>query len=74
MQVVLTNGLSSVGIVKRETADELDLLTPDDGLVKIKKSEIKSRAQTLSGMLDNLRDVLTKREIRDLVEYLATLK
>jgi quinoprotein glucose dehydrogenase len=74
IQVALKNGTSNVGIVKRENADELDLMTPDDGLVKIKKSEIQTRVQTLSGMLDNLRDLLTKREIRDLVEYLATLK
>lgn len=74
LQVVTKDGPSYVGILKRETDDELDLLTPDDGLVKIKKADIKSRAQTSSGMLDNLRDVLTRREIRDLVEYLAGLK
>ena len=74
IQVSLESGSSHVGIVKRETADELDLLTLDDGLVKIKKPEIKLRVKTQSGMPENLRDLLTRREIRDLVEYLASLK
>ncbi len=59
-------------LLKRE--DRLELFSPEDGLMKIKKADIKSRARGLSGMLDNMREVLTKREIRDLVEYLASLQ
>ena len=73
-QVVLHNGTSAVGIVKRETADELDLYSLEDGLVTVKKPDIKSRTIPLSGMLDNLRQALSRREIRDLVEYLSGLK
>lgn len=73
-QVVLHNGTSAVGIVKRETADELDLYSLEDGLVTIKKSDIKSRSVPLSGMFDNLRQALSRWEIRDLVEYLSGLK
>lgn len=73
-QVVLHNGTSAVGIVKRDTADELDLYSLEDGLVTIKKSDIKSRTVPLSGMLENLRQALTRRELRDLVEYLSGLR
>lgn len=73
-QVVLHNGVSAAGVVKRETSEELDLFSLEDGLVTIRKSDIKSRTVPLSGMPENLRQALSRREIRDLVEYLAGLK
>ena len=73
-QVVLKNGLSNAGFVKRETDEELDLFSLEGGLVTIKKADIKTRSAPLSGMPDNLREVLTRREIRDLVEYLSGFK
>ena len=74
VQGTLNNGVAYAGLVKNETADVLELFSPEDGLIKIKKADIKTRARGLSGMLDNMRELLTKREIRDLVEYLASLK
>ncbi len=74
VQGTLNNGVAYAGLVKNETEDTLELLSPEDGLMKIKKADIKTRARGLSGMLDNMRELLTKREIRDLVEYLAELK
>ena len=74
VQVVRNDGTSATGIVKRETEEELDLYSLEDGLVTVKKADIKLRMQTLSGMPDNTRDLLTRREIRDLVEYLAGLQ
>ena len=74
VQVVLNNEAAYAGLVKSETEATLELLSPEDGLIKIKKSDLKSRVRGLSGMLDNMRDLLTKREIRDLVAYLASLK
>ncbi len=74
VQGVLNNGVAYAGLVKSETDETLEVFSPEDGLVKIKKSDIKSRTRGLSGMLENLREVLTKHEIRDLVEYLASLK
>lgn len=74
VQVVRNDGTSATGIVKRETEEELDLYSLEDGLVTVKKSDIKLRVKTLSGMPDNTRDILTRREIRDLVEYLSGLQ
>jgi quinoprotein glucose dehydrogenase len=74
VQGVLNNGVSYAGLLKNETPETIELFSPEDGLVTIKKSDIKTRTRGLSGMLDNMREMLTKREIRDLVEYLSTLK
>jgi len=72
--VVMKNGQSFAGLVKAETGDELTLNSPEDGLLKLKKSDIAKRTPALSPMPESLIEVLTKREIRDLVEFLATEK
>ena len=50
---------------------ELVLISPDAGLVKIKKSDIEKRDRGLSGMPDGMGEILTKRDLRNLVEFLA---
>jgi len=70
----LKNGTTYAGTVKSESAAELELNSPEDGLVKIKKTEIQTRERGLSGMPEEIRQVLTKAELRDVVEFLATLK
>ena len=72
--VALRNGTTYAGTVKRETETELEVNSPEDGLLQIKKSDIKARERGLSAMPEELRQVLTKRDLRDLVEFLATLK
>ncbi len=74
VQGLLNSGVSYAGLLKAETADTLQILSPEDGLMTLKKSDIKTRVRGLSGMLNNMRDVMSKREIRDLVEYLVQLK
>ncbi len=73
--VELKNGKSYAGQVKRETATELDILSPEDGvLLKLSKQEIKSRDRGLSAMPEELAKLLSKTELRDLVEFLSTVK
>ncbi|MEO5803585.1 MAG: HEAT repeat domain-containing protein [Verrucomicrobiota bacterium] len=72
--VVTRTGASYAGIFKSENETELAVNSPEDGLVKIAKADIKSRERGNSGMPDGLTQILSKREIRDLVEFLATLK
>ena len=77
LTVTLKNGTAMVGITKGETADTLSLLVNEDGVTsvaKIKKSDIATQAKGLSGMPDTMKDVLSKREIRDVVEFLANQK
>ena len=66
-----------VGILKSEDAKELTLSCSEDGvysLVKVPKANIQSRERGLSAMPEGLNRVLSKEDIRDLVEYLATVK
>lgn len=72
--IVLNDGRNFAGIVQSETDAELVLNSPEDGLVKIKKSEIKSRDRTMSGMPEEFSFALSRQEVRNLVEYLASLK
>jgi quinoprotein glucose dehydrogenase len=72
--VELKNGTGYRGTIKRETESELELNSPEDGLVKINKADVKSRGKDLSAMPEELRQVLSKHDLRDLVEFLATLK
>jgi len=70
--VKLNDGKTHVGLMKKETETEMDLLIPPDTRVKIAKSEIKSSKRGQSLMPEELNKVLTKQDIRNLVEFLAT--
>jgi quinoprotein glucose dehydrogenase len=76
LMVTLKNGDIHGGVVKKETATEvtLQMPIPDAKPVTVAKADITARENTPSGMPPNMPDVLTKREIRDVVEYLASLK
>lgn len=72
--VTMKSGVTYAGIVKGETATELDLNSPEDGPLKLKKPDLQTRERGPSAMPEEARQVLTKQELRDLVEYLANLK
>ncbi len=74
--VVLTlkNGAAHAGTVKSENETELMLDSPEDGKITLKKADIAKRDRSLSPMPEGLDQLLNKRDLRDLVEYLATLK
>ncbi|MDX1953166.1 MAG: HEAT repeat domain-containing protein [Verrucomicrobiota bacterium] len=69
--ITLNDGASHAGILKSETDSELLLNSPEDGLVTIQKSQIKSRQPGLSAMPAEMGTALSRRELRNLVEYLA---
>ncbi len=74
--VVLTlkNNTSVAGIVAHETDATLSLRNTDNQLVEVKKAEIAKREGAPSSMPEIYATILTKRELRDLVEYLAGLR
>jgi quinoprotein glucose dehydrogenase len=73
--VKLNDGKFLVGVVKNETDDGFQLDTGvDQGIVTIKKSDIKFRKPAPSPMPDDIAKPLTKQELRNLVEYLSSQK
>jgi len=74
--VLITNldGKSFNGVLKFEDAKEVRLITPEGQLITVKKEEIDERRATKTAMPEDVVQKLTKQELRDLVEFLATLK
>lgn len=66
-------GRSVTGIVIEETDALITLKEPDGNVVKVRKANVKSRTAPGSAM-PTMTEVIKAREIRDLVEYLSTLK
>ena len=62
------------GVLKSETDDELTIFIENEGLITIKKADIVSRKRDVSAMPEDLHKGLTKQEMRDLIQYLATRK
>jgi quinoprotein glucose dehydrogenase len=62
------------GVVKKDDAKELVLLNAENEQITIQKADIKGRERGPSAMPEGLHKVLPKRELRDLVEWLASLK
>ena len=74
MVVTMKNGDIQAGLLQRENDQEMVLQIPGAPPVTLKKSEVKSRDNAPSGMPPGMGDLLTKRDIRDLVEFVASLK
>ena len=72
--VATDDGQVVSGIVKDESADVLRLMTIEGKLVSIPKAKIEERKAGASAMPSDLVQQLSKAEIRDLVEYLSSLK
>lgn len=62
------------GIVKKDDDKELVLLDAENNTIVIPKSEVKSRERGPSAMPEGLHAALSKRDLRNLVEWLASLK
>jgi quinoprotein glucose dehydrogenase len=72
--VQLDSDAVETGRVVRESASELVILGADGAERAIPKARIRQARRGTSAMPDDLGRLLTKRELRDLVEYLSTLK
>jgi quinoprotein glucose dehydrogenase len=74
--VVITtlDGRTVTGVLKSEDAKEVRLATPEAKMVTVKKEDIDERRSGPSAMPADVMKHLSKRELRDLVEFLATLK
>jgi quinoprotein glucose dehydrogenase len=62
-----------VGVLKKETPDEI-VLNSQTGSVTLRKADVVSRKAALSPMPEGLGQILPKRDLRDIIEFLSTLK
>ncbi len=74
-QVIATSdGQIHTGIVKETTADHIRLIRPDGKFVSVPRADIDEQKRGASAMPQDVIKHLSRREVRDLVEFLATLK
>ncbi|HXE52843.1 MAG TPA: HEAT repeat domain-containing protein, partial [Tepidisphaeraceae bacterium] len=72
--IKLKDGRTETGIVKSENERSVQLIDADGKRIRVRKSEIVARARGQSAMPEGLDKVLSKRDLRDLVAYMASLK
>ena len=70
----MADGKVYAGIIKDDEGEQISLQLPDGQILKLDKSGIEDRTTGKSGMPEDLVKKLTKFELRDLIEYLTTLK
>ncbi|MFN7137772.1 MAG: PVC-type heme-binding CxxCH protein [Limisphaerales bacterium] len=74
VNLFLKNGTVHSGTLQQETSEELILNSPEDGTLRIKVADVARRERGVSGMPAELAEVLSKQDVRNLVEFLATQK
>lgn len=72
--LTLKDGSIKAGTLKSEENGVLAIQNPGMPAENVKASDVAKRENAPSGMIPNLGDLLTKRELRDIVEYVSTLK
>ncbi|HMO35394.1 MAG TPA: hypothetical protein PKA06_05070, partial [Gemmatales bacterium] len=75
MTILLTeDGVVHQGVVKKEDEGTVTIITPEAKTVVLKKSDIEERKTGKSAMPEDILQQLSIRELRDLLEYLSSLK
>jgi quinoprotein glucose dehydrogenase len=72
--LTLTNGQVKTGILKSEDKKEVRLMTPEGTVIVVPVAQIDTRSRGPSAMPADLMKHLSRRELRDLVEFLSSLK
>lgn len=71
--LALSDGTLLAGIVKEETKDKLTVVTPEGKTVVVAAADVEDRTTPVSPM-PAMYPTLPRRELRDVVEFLSTLK
>jgi putative heme-binding domain-containing protein len=72
--VFRTDGTLVEGVLVEETEALVKMRTADGAVAEIPKTEIEGTKPGVSSMPANLTDHISRHEMRDLIEYLATTK
>src|SRR5262249_12914420 len=70
----LRNGRIVTGVLKEENSREIRLVSADGQTIIVPKDEIEDRQTGKSAMPEDVLKHLSKKEVRDLIEFLAGLK
>ncbi len=73
ISLTLKDGKSVAGLFLREKSGVIEIRDPEGKTSKVKSSDVRERSPVISTM-PPMGQILKKREIRDLIEYLSTLK
>jgi len=72
--IKMADGKTHVGMLKKEDAENVFIESPEDGMLKVPKAEIADLNLGLSSMPPEIATQLSKRDLRNLIEFLATQK
>ena len=72
--MTLVDGQIKSGILKAEDKKEMRLMTPEGTILVVPVDQIDTRSRGPSAMPADLMKQLSRRDLRDLVEFLSTLK
>lgn len=72
--LTLTNGQLKTGVLRSEDAKVVRLMTPEGQSLVVPKAQIDDRQRGPSAMPGDLVQKLSRTELRDLIEFLATLR
>lgn len=70
--IKMKGGQTYVGLLKQDDAENVIIDSPEDGLLKVPKAEIEDLNLGISSMPPEIATALSKRDLRNLVEFLAT--
>jgi quinoprotein glucose dehydrogenase len=70
----MKDGASHIGILKGDDAENIMVLSADEGPLKIAKASIETLDPGLSAMPNDLAGLLSKHDMRNLIEFLASQK
>jgi quinoprotein glucose dehydrogenase len=74
IQFALLDGSTVTGVLKSRTKDEIVVATAEAKIVKVKTADVDAEKPDKSAMPEDLFKKLSKKELRDIVAYLNTLK
>ncbi len=72
--LVLADGRTVSGVLKSDDKKQIKLVTAENKEIVVPADEVESRRSGPSAMPDDLHKKLSRRELRDVVEFLASLK
>jgi len=72
--LVTADGRTEAGIVRTESAEEIVLVRADGSLARVPVADVEDRRDGASAMPAELATRLSRRDLRDLVAWLASLR